>query len=172
MGLAGLRVLTVTETKRRVCVDCNAEGVTTRRPAPYGGPRTPRCATHHKARKAKQREAAWERRLWDTYHITPEQYWAIYEAQGRACFGCRRAKGTGRKRLSVDHDHSCCPGPVSCGKCVRGLLCGPCNRDVLGHLRDEAEALRRLADYVENPPARKVLARWRREGGSINPSSI
>ena len=29
--------------------------------------------------------------------------------------------------LTVDHDHRCCPGPVSCGRCVRGLICTYCN---------------------------------------------
>jgi hypothetical protein len=29
---------------------------------------------------------------------------------------------------SVDHDHSCCNGDTSCGKCVRGIVCSFCNR--------------------------------------------
>lgn len=29
--------------------------------------------------------------------------------------------------LSVDHDHRCCPGPRSCGKCTRALICRNCN---------------------------------------------
>lgn len=133
------------------CKDC---GPGPARPAPHPGPR---CATHHREVKAVRREVAWAKRLWDTYHITPAQYWAIYEAQGGCCYGCRRAKGTGRKKLSVDHDHKCCPGPISCGQCVRGLLCSPCNKSVLGHLRDEVEAFHRFAAYLTDPPARKVL---------------
>lgn len=126
----------------------------TRRKANYPGPR---CGEHHRGVTAQRKEAAWAKRLWETYHITPEQYWAIYKYQGGVCYGCRRAKGTGRKKLSVDHDHACCNGPVSCGKCVRGLLCSPCNRDVLGHLRDDPEAFQRFITYINDPPARRVL---------------
>ena len=32
--------------------------------------------------------------------------------------------------LCVDHDHKCCPGKKSCGKCVRGILCINHNRIV------------------------------------------
>lgn len=138
--------------KKKVCKECPAS---TKRPAPHPGPR---CATHHRARRAATRAAARASYVERTYSITEEQYQALYEAQGGCCYVCQRAKGTGQKRLSVDHDHTCCPGNTSCGKCVRGLLCKPCNRDVLGHLRDDPEALQRAIDYLTNPPARRVFS--------------
>lgn len=106
--------------------------------------------------KAQRRDAAHAAYVLATYGITGEQYWTIYDAQGGRCYGCQRATGRG-KRLSVDHDHACCPELPACGKCVRGLLCKPCNRDVLGHLRDEVAAFQRFIDYLTNPPARAVL---------------
>ncbi|QSM04400.1 endonuclease VII domain-containing protein [Mycobacteroides abscessus subsp. abscessus] len=141
--------------KPRVCVDCRSEGITTKRPAPNPGPR---CASHHRARRAKTRSTAWESRLMKTYSLSPEQYWAVYEAQGRKCAICQRATGASR-RLSVDHDHSCCNGPVSCGKCVRSLLCSTCNK-LLGHIRDDVQTAERIKDYLLNPPGRRVLDRW------------
>ncbi|ASR86252.1 endonuclease VII [Mycobacterium phage Stagni] len=131
--------------KRKPCVDCVAEGITTKRKAPHPGPR---CATHHRAKRAQRRDTSWETRIFATYGITAEEYWAIYEFQGGRCYGCRRANGK-RKRLSVDHDHET--------GIVRGLLCTACNRNVLGHLRDEREAFQRFIDYLDSPPAVQVL---------------
>lgn len=134
------------------CKDCKAEGVTgKRKPAlTRAGNPVPgnRCVTHHRARRSQARDSAWERRLMQVYGITAEQYWAIYELQQGCCYLCRRATGA-RKRLSVDHDH------VS--GMVRGLLCSPCNRDVLGHLRDDPEAFQRGIDYLVHPPALRAL---------------
>lgn len=64
------------------------------------------------------------------YNITLEQYDALLARQGGVCGICQRPETNKRlKYLSVDHDHSCCPlSKVSCGKCVRGLLCTGCNR--------------------------------------------
>lgn len=59
------------------------------------------------------------------YNITPEQYDEMLHAQDGTCALCRQPSGN---RLHVDHDHCCCPGKKSCGDCIRGLLCGPCNR--------------------------------------------
>lgn len=82
------------------------------------------------------------------YGITTEEYWAIYKAQGGVCYMCRRAKGL-TKPLCVDHDHVT--------GAVRGLLCNPCNGDVLGHARDEIEFFERAIEYLKDPPAIRVI---------------
>lgn len=135
------------------CIDCPPGS---KRPVTRPGPR---CSTHQRARRkalADKKHAEW---ILKTYGLTIEEYWAIYEAQGGVCYICRRAKGRGPdgsgrgKRLAVDHDHKT-------GE-VRGLLCGPCNKGVLGHLRDSVEALSRAVAYVTDPPARSVLTELR-----------
>lgn len=65
-------------------------------------------------------------RLWNRYSLTPEQYDEILSAQNGHCAICPSTN-----KLTVDHDHSCCPGRKSCGECVRGILCDPCNRRIL-----------------------------------------
>lgn len=50
-------------------------------------------------------------------------------------------------RLMVDHDHSCCPGERTCGKCIRGILCDKCNRG-LGFFNDNPDLLQRAIEYL------------------------
>jgi uncharacterized C2H2 Zn-finger protein len=89
-----------------------------------------------------------------TYGLEPGDYDKLYRFQGGRCALCQRGKGI-TKRLAVDHDHKCCPGPVSCGKCVRGLVCGRCN-SVLAHARDELGFFTRSHGYLLYPPARRL----------------
>lgn len=67
-----------------------------------------------------------ERHLRHRYGLTVEDFDRMAEAQAGLCGICGQSA-----RLAVDHDHSCCPNQ-SCGECVRGLLCAPCNIR-LGH---------------------------------------
>ena len=134
---------------RKVCVDCRREGVTTRRVAKYPGPR---CTTHHRARKRELSRRRHEQHVGDTYGITGDEYEALYIAQEGVCAICQRATGK-RRRLAVDHDHDT--------GYVRGLLCKTCNYKVLGHLRDDTEALQRAIDYLNNAPAFAVIGRRR-----------
>ena len=65
------------------------------------------------------------RRISITYNLTFEDYLNMLVWQGGACAICKLS--VDGYRLSVDHDHACCPGKTSCGRCVRGLLCTRCN---------------------------------------------
>lgn len=124
------------------CKDC----VGGSRPAPHPGPR---CTTHHREVIKARKAASHGRWVEKTYGITAEEYQALYVAQGRSCFICRRATGR-TKRLAVDHDHKT--------GYVRGLLCGTCNK-LLGHLRDDPDLALRIADYLVDPPAFKTIGR-------------
>lgn len=82
-------------------------------------------------------------RAW-RHNLSVEQYEALARAQGFACAVCRRVT-----TLHVDHDHACCPGDRSCGRCVRGLLSGKCNRGI-GMFQNDYELLQEAAAYVRN----------------------
>jgi hypothetical protein len=120
------------------CKDCRSTG----RQTPHPGPR---CATCHRAVLKARRAASHDKYVVKTYGLRPGQYDEMYVQQGGKCAICQYARGI-TKKLAVDHDHACCDGPTSCGRCVRGLLCTQCNR-LIGRLGPDA--LRRAATYLE-----------------------
>lgn len=132
--------------KRKPCIDCVAEGILTNRKAPYPGPR---CHSHNRAKKTQRKNVTREQRWEQIYGITAEEYWEIYELQGGVCYICQRAKGTGKRALSVDHCHRT--------GVVRGLLCLPCNRNILGHARDDIDFFERAIEYLNSPPAVRAI---------------
>ena len=80
------------------------------------------------------------------YGISLDDYERMLSEQGGACAICRTAPNG--VRLAVDHDHSCCPTKSrSCGRCVRGLLCGTCNRG-LGYFRDDPKLIAAALKYL------------------------
>ena len=81
------------------------------------------------------------------YGITPADVERMLEEQSNACLICSR-EFNGDRRPHIDHDHACCNGPYSCGKCVRGLLCTDCNTG-LGKFFDRPDLLRAAASYLE-----------------------
>lgn len=142
--------------KPPACIDCIAEGVKTVRPVEFLGPRTPLCITHQRARRRKRSARAHALTTKENFGLSVQDYEALYISQEGRCFICRRATGRTR-RLSVDHDHHKCdthPPDKGCHKCVRCLVCRPCN-DLLG--RYDAEALVRAIIVLTVPPAQKVL---------------
>jgi hypothetical protein len=84
------------------------------------------------------------------YKITPIQFTALLAAQGGRCGVCRAVFD---RTPIVDHDHSCCPGRTTCGKCVRGLLDSRCNRYVLPVLESNPDLVTAyLKSYLKRRP--------------------
>ena len=77
------------------------------------------------------------------YGITREEYDRLLVSQHGCCAICGTAPQSDRV-LDVDHCHTT--------NCIRGLLCGPCNRG-LGHFQDDLTRLRAAADYLDKTSA-------------------
>lgn len=89
------------------------------------------------------------------FGLDAETYDALLLAQGGCCAICL-SPDSGPRGWHVDHDHDCCPHSrtsfVTCGQCVRGLLCHSCNL-AIGGMKDDPTRLRAAADYIERAAA-------------------
>lgn len=83
------------------------------------------------------------------FGITLEQYEELLEAQAGGCAVCGKTQQENRRRLAVDHDHSCCPGQITCGRCIRGLLCSSCNLH-FGAIGDSLTHIEAMAAYLRS----------------------
>lgn len=106
-------------------------------------------------------ERAWRVLKYTLYNhrMTVEQYQQLRIAQADRCASCKEPLRFGEVRaVTVDHDPRCCSyetlstgrtkgKPVSCGKCVRALLCSPCNRAV-GFVERYPHRVHMWIDYV------------------------
>lgn len=79
---------------------------------------------------------------WKRHHIPQEKYLEMLSKYDNKCYACKNRLAT-----NIDHDHDCCPGNRSCGKCVRGILCHNCNT-ALGLMKDSKEDLKKLIEYL------------------------
>ena len=86
--------------------------------------------------------------LLNTYGVTLTRYNEMLASQSGGCAICGASESPDESSLAVDHNHACCPGRKSCGFCVRGLLCRPCNQG-LGSFRDRADLMRSAVTYIE-----------------------
>lgn len=135
---AGLLEASVIENPERIIPRGERTEATTSKPAPWS-PDIPKRAVAAVAR----------------HGLSLEDYEQMMEDQEGTCAICDGVNPSGR-RLVIDHDHTCCPGPNSCGNCVRGLLCNGCNV-FMGSGRDELERLRRCVAYLEAYVGGKAL---------------
>lgn len=94
------------------------------------------------------------------YGLSLDEFASLFEFQGGQC---GTTEPGGRGSFCVDHDHSCCAGKGSCGRCIRGLLCNVCNATA-GALDWPIERIEAMLHYRENPPFRN----WRQ----LNPGLL
>ena len=108
----------------------------------------PGCVSTPIARDMCSKHLNWLYNSTRKYGLNVGEYEQMLASQGGVCAICGGVNANGY-RLSIDHDHSCCPGNKSCGECVRALLCARCNF-AIGHMGDSPDMLRRAADYLES----------------------
>ena len=111
--------------------------------------RKPSDKKHYLAIKTWALVREWRSSLVRRYNITYEQYNVLLAEQNGVCAVCGKPEFT-QRQLCVDHDHSCCTGDTSCGKCIRGLLCSKCNRG-LGLLQDSCKVVEKALAYLRRP---------------------
>jgi hypothetical protein len=100
--------------------------------------------------------------------INAAEYEALAASQGHRCYVCRSRSA---KRLSIDHDHSHCPGHFACRYCIRTLACNYCNRyliaaldamdnnelEMLGYINGQHTEFGRALYVIGKRPAQRVL---------------
>jgi hypothetical protein len=89
-----------------------------------------------------------DRALLVNYGLEVGRYESMLNEQDGGCAICFKTPEENGKRLAVDHDHTCCPGKKSCGRCVRGLLCDACNHSI-GRMEDDVSRLERAIAYIK-----------------------
>lgn len=87
---------------------------------------------------------------------TPDLYYAMLTAQNGGCAVCGTTVPGGQGRFHVDHDHTCCPGTKSCGKCIRGLLCHNCNVG-LGNFKDDPSIMVAGIAYLQSSRPQSLI---------------
>lgn len=104
-----------------------------------------------KAYRLDHAEEIADQRRFKRHGFSRDQFISLLVQQGGRCAICRTDQPGGRFNVwHIDHDHACCSGSKgSCGRCVRGLLCAPCNIG-LGSFRDNPENLEAAADYLRS----------------------
>lgn len=103
------------------------------------------CKPCHQMQTRLSREKAGGSRYYHLkrrYGITKEEYEQLLEKQENKCAICGK-----QDPYHLDHEHV---GREEIGKMgnVRGILCTACNNG-LGLFRDNAETLRKAADYLD-----------------------
>jgi hypothetical protein len=99
-------------------------------------------------KKPERKLASKANKLKYSYGLTLEQYYSMWEAQDNRCAICPKELVEGKAGAHVDHDHKCCPGKTSCGKCIRGILCADCN-NLIERAKENEDILMEAVQYIK-----------------------
>jgi hypothetical protein len=89
------------------------------------------CVVENKRQWIKENRDKVKVNVWySKYRLREQDVEELLRIQDNRCGICREEF---TDTPCVDHDHSCCSGARSCGKCVRGLLCSNCNKMLGGY---------------------------------------
>lgn len=157
-GLVLLRVTEINTEPQKICTKCGepkllSEFVLNKNERDGHGRWCKKCSAidavrYRRENRTKVAESKRKYRLKRQYDLSVADWEALLASQGGVCAGCGTDTAGGHGSFHIDHDHNCCPGIKSCGKCIRGLLCCACNQGI-GFLGDDPERLRKLANYIE-----------------------
>ena len=89
-----------------------------------------RLRQHAKDYHAAHPELANNRAKLQLYGLSLDDIAQMVEEQDGLCPLCKLPIEDKKYGRSVDHNHKCCPGRKSCGKCVRGILHMGCNKNL------------------------------------------
>lgn len=81
------------------------------------------------------------------FHLPEDHYAELLKFQGGRCAICGNKPRT--RKLARDHNHKT--------GAVRGLLCGRCNRNLLGAAHDDVKILQAAVAYLTSPPYPRLV---------------
>ena len=91
--------------------------------------------------------------LMTKYKITLEEF------NSRSINGCEICGDKPEVNLEVDHDHNCCNKTITCGECVRGIICPKCNVNVhkyeINVMRSDNPKINMIRKYLEGYRAKR-----------------
>lgn len=134
-------------TGKRICLVCEQARTHCHRGHEWTAESTYLWQGIKHCRVCRAEDAPWRHRLYK-YKITYDDFIEMLDEQDYACKCCGDPLDLATwYAFAVDHDHSCCPGEYTCGKCLRGITCGACNK-MLGFARDDIDRLQSAINYL------------------------
>ncbi len=136
------------DNRRADCSVCGTAVPATVRLVDYGTGRKMVCVEGTRAARRRM-----------LYGIDIGDVAAMLEQQDGKCAVCdltlqlrSPVRGPQLDTACLDHDHVCCPGKRTCGRCIRGLLCVSCNVKVGYWERGQGQITERGVEYLARPP--------------------